>query len=585
MKPDCGGGRNPLAVRSARRDRDRVHRYPKSIALAAGFASATGFAPLGLWPVTLVCLAVLMALVAAASNWRGAFMRGWLFGVGHFTLGLNWIAHAFDFQDAMPHWLGYGAVVVLSLYLAVYPGVAGLVAWLVSSPSPSGERDSLAQPSRVRETPRVENSPSPWRFAPVAGRSRPARPWTAGGSPTSNSPSSWRRSFILAFAAAWIITEYLRATLFTGFAWNPLGVVALSFMTTASVAQLTGTYGLSGLLVLAAAMIWLLVERRASRWTIVGTALAVLLIAVSAELSPWTLPPTVRDARPLIRIVQHNLSQADRHDAAHDEESVLRLERLTGPPIAEPRLILWPEAAVPYFLEEEHFARDRLAKLLGPRDVLLTGGDALIYDPAGKLVAARNSVFMLMPGGLIVARYDKAHLVPYGEYLPMRPLLSRIGLARLVPGDLDFIPGPGPQTLSLPGFGKVGVQTCYEITFSGQVVDREHRPDFIFNPSTDAWFGAWGPPQHLAQARLRAIEEGLPVVRSTPTGISAVIDADGRLIAALPLGKAGFLTERLPPPHAPTLFARYGNALPLALALLLAILAVAPGVRRRYGRT
>ena len=133
----------------------------------------------------------------------------------------------------------------------------------------------------------------------------------------------------------------------------------------------------------------------------------------------------------------------------------------------------------------------------------------------------------MAPLGRIVGRYDKAHLVPYGEYLPMRPLLSAIGLSRLAPGDVDFAARAGRRArIDLPGgWGKVGFQLCYEIIFSGEVVDRGDRPDFIFNPSNDAWFGRWGPPQHLAQARLRAAEEGLPVIRSTPTGISAVIDA------------------------------------------------------------
>ena len=158
---------------------------------------------------------------------------------------------------------------------------------------------------------------------------------------------------------------------------------------------------------------------------------------------------------------------------------------------------------------------------------------------------ATNSVFAIRPDGRIPARYDKAHLVPYGEYLPMRPLLSAIGLSRLAPGDLDFDPGPGPQTLEIPGVGRVGFQLCYEIIFSGEVVDRAHRPDFIFNPSNDAWFGAWGPPQHLAQARLRALEEGLPVIRATPTGISAIIDAHGRLLQSIPLGADG--GDRRPP--------------------------------------
>ena len=184
-----------------------------------------------------------------------------------------------------------------------------------------------------------------------------------------------------------------------------------------------------------------------------------------------------------------------------------------------------------------------------------------------KVDGATNSVYVLEPLGRIVGRYDKAHLVPYGEYLPMRPLLSAIGLSRLAPGDLDFTAGPGPRTIQLPGeWGKVGFQLCYEIIFSGEVVDRLNRPDFIFNPSNDAWFGRWGPPQHLAQARLRAAEEGLPVIRSTPTGISALIDPHGH---DRPVAAVANRRDRSMPPSptrsAPTPFARLGNIIPLAL--------------------
>jgi apolipoprotein N-acyltransferase len=170
----------------------------------------------------------------------------------------------------------------------------------------------------------------------------------------------------------------------------------------------------------------------------------------------------------------------------------------------------------------------------------------------------------------LLARYDKAHLVPYGEYLPMRPILSAIGLSRLAPGDIDFWFGPGPRTMVLPGFGKAGIQICYEMIFSGQVIDRDHRPDFLFNPSNDAWFGPWGPPQHLAQARLRAAEEAMPIIRSTSNGISAVIDANGRLLDTIPWHKAGVIDTNLPATQPPTLFSHFGNLLPMLFALLLA---------------
>jgi apolipoprotein N-acyltransferase len=281
----------------------------------------------------------------------------------------------------------------------------------------------------------------------------------------------------------------------------------------------------------------------------------------------------------LVRIVQPNIGQDEKYDAASEFNHFARLASLSGTPGPVPRLLLWPEAATLDYLEEQPEARARLADLLGPLDLILTGGDALVYGKGGRLIAAHNSLFIVDPQARILGRYDKAHLVPYGEYLPMRPLLSAIGLARLVPGDIDFLPGPGPRSFALPGFGKVGVQICYEMIFSGAVVDRQDRPDFVFNPSNDAWFGRWGPPQHLAQARLRAIEEAMPVVRSTPTGISAVIDADGRLRAALPWRKQGMLQMVLPQAGAPTLFARAGNLPPFAFALFLTLIGIA--VRRK----
>src|SRR5690606_16096320 len=153
-----------------------------------------------------------------------------------------------------------------------------------------------------------------------------------------------------------------------------------------------------------------------------------------------------------------------------------------------------------YWESSAAFTRMRIARRLGPRDMLLTGGDGLIFDPRGTLTLATNSIFALDAQARIRGRYDKAHLVPYGEYLPLRSILGPLGRARLVPGDIDFRPGPGPRTIPLPGFGLVGGQICYEVVFSGRVVDRAHRPAILFNPSNDAWFGSWGPPQHLAQA-------------------------------------------------------------------------------------
>jgi apolipoprotein N-acyltransferase len=490
------------------------------LAFLAGALGALGFAPLDLWPLMLVAFAALLWLIETAPRLRSALARGWWFGVGQFTVGLNWIATAFTYQAAMPAWLGWVAVVLLSLYLAMFPAMAAGLAW------------RWARHHRV--------------------------------------------ALALAFAAAWIVTEWLRAGLFTGFAWNPVGVTVVDLPVAATTVWI-GTYGLSGFVVLLAGALFLLARPGAR-----PAGGAILLVVASLGALTWatTSDAPVRDVT--LRVVQPNINQQDKWDPAFSEESFRRHARLSGGARPErPRLLLWPEAATPEFLSLEPSARQRIAALLGPNDLLLLGGVELMLDPDGRPTAAYNSLFALDPAGRLRGRYDKAHLVPYGEYLPMRPLLSALGISRLAPGDLDFLSGPGPRTLDLGPFGRAGVQVCYEIIFSGQVVDPANRPDFIFNPSNDAWFGAWGPPQHLAQARLRAIEEGLPVVRATPTGISAIIDANGRILGSVRPGVAGMIDSLMPGAAPPTPFARFGNLLPLLLALLLAAGAIAVGRKRR----
>ncbi|MFB0872574.1 MULTISPECIES: apolipoprotein N-acyltransferase [unclassified Sphingobium] len=534
---------------------------PKRAALLAGVLSATGFEPLTLWPVTLACLALLIVLIDRAPDRRTAFLRGWLFGVGHFTLGLNWIAHAFTFQDAMPHWFGYGAVIVLSLYLAVYPGLATLGAWWLNQSSP------------VRGGgPRSGGGVSPYREGdtPPSGLRPATSPYRGGWSPLP-----------LFLAATWLITEYLRATLFTGFAWNPLGVTLLPTGIPIA-ATLIGTYGLGALTILAASAILLALRRQFRPAAVIAAPLA--LLALWGLLAP--APPAPPGA-PRIRIVQPNIGQGEKYSAEAEVRHFRTLAALSGQPRPAPRLIFWPEAAIPAYLDLEPDWRARLAALLGPGDLLMTGADKVYFRPVTehgvttqKLAGANNSLWIVTPQATIAGRYSKAHLVPYGEYLPMREILTPLGLSRLVPGDADFWPGPGPQSLTLPPATgrpplKMGVQICYEIIFSGQVIDRANRPDFLFNPSNDAWFGSWGPVQHLAQARLRALEEGIPILRSTPTGVSAVIDARGHVLRSLGLNRAGYLESGLPPALPPTLFARFGNILPFLFAVLLLGAAIA----------
>ncbi len=501
-------------------------------ALITGLLSALAFEPVGLWVLMPVAFAVLLALLwHTESLWR-ALLIGWLFGLGQFVVGLNWIAHSFSYQAAMPASLGWVAVVLLSFYLAVYPALAAGLAWRI------GKGNEVAM--------------------------------------------------VLALAGGWAITEWLRAGIFTGFAWNPVAA-ALVPTPLISTTALIGTYGLSALTVLLGSVIWLEIQRR---W------LPGVLIVVGAALL-WLLPaarvPETALAVKPIRVVQPNIDQEDKWRPGFTDVAAQRLAALSAQPGGErPRLLFWPEAAVTEPLRDERSGpdanaaseRSRAAASIGPGEFLLTGALGLNSADRQRISGATNSVFILAPGGEMVGHYDKAHLVPYGEYLPMRPLLSKLGLSRLAPGELDFDSGPGPRSFELPGWGRVGLQICYEIIFSGHVVDWQNRPDFIFNPSNDAWFGRWGPPQHLAQARLRAAEEGLPVIRSTPTGISAVIDARGKIVKQIGWREAGIIDTYLPPPASkPTPFAHFGNSIPLLLAALMLLAAIALAGAGRYRRT
>src|SRR5947209_6254614 len=498
-------------------------------AFITGAVSAFAFAPVGWWPLLLIAFAVLSELLDRSKSMGRSLLIGWAFGVGQFAVGLNWIATAFTFQSNMPAWLGWIAVVLLSLYLAVYPALAAGLAW---------------------------------RF----GRDD-------------------RVVLITVLGGAWAICEWLRGTMFTGFPWNP-AAATLASTPLIKTTPLIGTYGLSGLLVLLGGAIWLEYYKKWLPLVVIVSATVLLCVLPSSSVPPDPL------AVLNVRVVQPNIGQEDKWRPGFGEEAARRLAMLSGAPSGEPRLLLWPEAAVTDPLDDartdEHqafaeFQRTRAASLLGPEDRLLTGGIAVSSSDGVHVAGAANSVFVLESGGKVLGRYDKSHLVPYGEYLPMRPLLSAVGLSRLAPGDLDFTPGPGPRTVDLGGeWGKVGFDLCYEMIFSGDVVDEKNRPNFIFNPSNDAWFGRWGPPQHLAQARLRAAEEGIPVLRATPTGISAIVDARGNIVKSLPWRTAGVIDAILPPAaNSPPPFARFGNVIPLILGFLLIIGGIVLGRRRR----
>jgi apolipoprotein N-acyltransferase len=406
----------------------------------------------------------------------------------------------------------------------------------------------------------------------------------------------------------------------------------------AQLAKLFGAQGLSGLMVLAGGALWLMLgPRRTVAQRSVGLGIVVATV-LGGLLGRSFIQDTYFPDNPTLVIVQPNIGQDEKYDEGANARHLDRYLALTRQAVAEstigspmqsgstgqraaapfagadqgnlagssdapansaaegtisetlaganlgerPNLVIWSESSVFGLPEEDPALRTKLAAVLRPGDLLLFGGVAAERRANGEIDKLRNSLFVLDSGARILARYDKSHLTPLGEYVPARGIMEAIGLARLAPGGIDFAPGPGAKTFSLPGIPPFGAMICYEIIFGGRVTEYGRRPAWIVNISNDAWFGPSGPPQHLAQARLRSIEEGLPLARATPTGISAVIGPSGVIRALQPAGTAGYLRITLPPPLPATPYAIYGDGIPLSLAGLLMLGGVLMW-RRRVG--
>jgi len=464
---------------------------------------------------------------------RAAFMTGWWFGFGHFFFGFYWLANALLIDAAQFGWLVPIALFGLAGGLALFPAAAM----------------ALYHRTGLRG---------------VAGA--------------------------LVIAVCWTAAEWLRGHVLTGFPWNLIGTTWAGAGTAGVMqsASVIGLYGLTTLTVLVAALPAALAERAGpapfGRWT--GVIAASVLVASGwgagvARLTQST-GATVPDIR--LRLVQPNVPQSLKWDPAARVANFRKGLELTRSPGFETRThIIWSETGVPFVLND--FNRDApeiraaLAGVTPPHGLFVTG--ALRAERgADDRVELWNSLFVLDPAGRIVASYDKHHLVPFGEYVPLHALLA---FAKITPGAIDFSSGPGPQTLDVPGLPPFSPLICYEAIFPTEVVDPAHRPAWLLNVSNDAWFGlSAGPHQHFASARFRAVEEGLPIVRATNDGISAVVDGYGRVIARLDLGLTGILDAPLPAALAPTIYARYGDLVVLVLNLVL--LAAGFGLRRGAGR-
>ena len=366
----------------------------------------------------------------------------------------------------------------------------------------------------------------------------------------------------LGLALTWTMAELLRAYVFTGFPWASPAQVMIDGRASALLAWM-GPHGATLCLMLLAASIAMPTRDALAP----KVAKGVLLVAGLATLYLPDSRPTAATTGQWVRLVQPNAAQHLKWRPEFAQTFLQRqLDATRAParlPEQRPDLIVWPETSIPWALETAGPVLTDIAQAAGGVPVAL---GALRFE--GE--ALRNSVVVLDPQGAVTALYDKHHLVPFGEYMPLGAWAKALGLEALAATMGGFSAGPGPRLLDLGALGKAVPLVCYEAVFAHDVNAVPGRADFLLQLTNDAWFGDYaGPQQHLAQARMRAIEQGLPMMRAANTGISAMIDPYGRVLASLGLGQAGFIDAPLPAPLAPTLYSRWGD-LPVILILVLA---------------
>jgi len=506
------------------------------IAFGAGALSALAMAPFNAWPVLFLTFPTLVWLIdgAGIGRWGGvtvAASTGWWFGFGYFLAGLYWIGFAFLVDAPTFGWLLPIAVIGLPAVLAIYTAFGVALARIL---------------------------------------------WTRGA------------LRIAALGAALTATEWLRGHVLTGFPWNAFGYALTSPLALAQAASLVGLWGLTFIAIIVfASPATLTDDRTETRRPWLPLALSVIVLAGLGGYGVFRLAhtPTQFVNGVYLRIMQPNLQQDTRFNYAAKQDVMNRYlalsDRASGPQsqgVRDATHLIWPESPFPFFLTREADALAQITNLLPQGTVLITGAMRLSDPDKPAESGVYNSIYVIDHSGSIAAVYDKVHLVPFGEYLPFEQILERLGLQELTKQRGGFLAGDRRRLISIPGAPIALPLICYEIIFPGELTPSGKRPGWIVNVTNDGWFGiSTGPYQHFQQARVSAIEEGLPLARAANTGISAVVDPVGRIINSLPLGREGVLDSALPRPISAPLYARLGDA-PAAIIVAVAFIAV---VRRR----
>lgn len=467
----------------------------KIILLVMGLFSALSFAPVYFFPSYMIAMPILLILIMGSRNPKMAFTYGYIFGIGHFFAGLYWIGNSFAMEPDVPDWAGYLLVLFLAACLAIFTGLVG------------------------------------WGVKKIHAR---------------HSLKTHLINIIISFSVLWCLGEWARGGLFTGFPWNLTGYIWGFSDTMLQSTAIFGVFGLSVITTVLCFWPFLVIDQKTRMPISICSFLIILSMYLYGSNRLEADTEYVNDVN--LRIVQANIKQQDKWPYQNwGKNLITHMEMSEGSNKTGTTHVIWPETAAIYSLSEEPVRRQLISKVLSEGGNVLTGFPRRERLENGTRIY--NSLIAINDQGEIAGVYDKSHLVPFGEYIPewIKSVLIPLGFDQLFTGGQDFSEGKKIETLHIEGLPPVGVLICYEIIFPGQVVDPTNRPDWLLNITNDAWYGnSSGPRQHLLQTRVRAIEEGLPVVRSASTGISALIDPYGRVLHKIMLNKKGVINSELP---------------------------------------
>ncbi len=507
--------------------RNNLFKHTKFCSFLLGIISVAALPPYYLFPVCVLSFSLLFYLLAKVNTLTKSFAIGYWFGVGHFGLGLSWIANALLVDISSLGWLYPITILAAGLFFGIFSGFATIFIYKFNS------------------------------FL----------------------------SKFLAFASFWCLSEWLRSFILTGFPWNLIGSILTFTPELYQSASIFGTYGLS-LITILFCISPALIFSPLTKDKVIAVLLLLLLPLVNYGYGSYRISAqnnkfiqngiNIRLVQPSIpQNLKWNIDTLEQNFAKHIELSKQdRLENID--------VVIWGETASPFVLDRDNKHRQQLLAAIPQHGYLITGAVRVQISPWGQTIPF-NSMLAFNKQGDVVAQYDKSHLVPFGEYIPLRQYLPN-WIKPIANTITNFQAGKGPDSLKISDIPPFGTLICYEIIFPAQIVDKDNRPQWLINLTNDGWYGdSAGPHQHLVSTILRAVEEGLTTARIANNGISAVINPLGQVIAHMPLNHVGILDVQLPQNLSiDTLYGTYGNIIPLSMIILLLIIAVCLSVSTHY---